>query len=157
LNESVFRQVMGHLPTGVTIVAGYDADGAIGMAANSVTSVSLDPPLVLFCPAKSSRTWPLIRASGMFCVNVMAGHHEAATRRFSLRGIDRFEGIDYTEKPCGPALTDAVAWIECTIQDEHEAGDHTIVVAQVQRLETSSSEARPLVFFRGAYGTFTEA
>jgi 3-hydroxy-9,10-secoandrosta-1,3,5(10)-triene-9,17-dione monooxygenase reductase component len=70
-----FRQVLGHLPTGVTVITAWAEHEPTGMAANSVTSVSLDPPLVLFCPAKSSTTWPHIRQSGRFCVNVMAGHH----------------------------------------------------------------------------------
>lgn len=151
-----FRSVLAHLPTGVTVITAYGEDGTpVGMAANSVTSVSLDPPLILFCPAKSSTTWPSIRAASGFCVNVMAGHHEEVTRRFAAKGIDRFAGLEYTERPTGPALDDAVAWIECRPQDEHDAGDHTIVVARVVAIEaTAGAEAAALVFFRGAYGSF---
>lgn len=150
-----FRQVLGHLPTGVTVITAYGENGVVGMAANSVTSVSLDPPLVLFCPAKSSTTWPTIRAAAGFCVNVMAGHHEEVTRRFAARGIDRFSGIKYTSRPTGPALADAVAWIECHPYDEHDAGDHTIVVARVVGIEAASSrDVDALVFFRGGYGSF---
>jgi flavin reductase (DIM6/NTAB) family NADH-FMN oxidoreductase RutF len=123
------------------------------MAANSVTSVSLDPPLILFCPAKSSGTWPEIRHHGCFCVNVMAGHHEAAVRQFAVKGVDRFEGVTWTRRATGPALDDALAWIECEIRDEHDAGDHTIVVAQVASLEAASA-GTPLVFFQGRYGRF---
>jgi len=79
-----FRHV-GHLATGVTVITAYGLDGPSGMAANSVTSVSLDPPLVLFCPAKSSTTWPRLRTAGGFCINVMAGHHEEVTRRFASK------------------------------------------------------------------------
>jgi flavin reductase (DIM6/NTAB) family NADH-FMN oxidoreductase RutF len=150
---SVFRHVLGHLPTGVTVLTAYTNDGVAAMAANSLTSVSLDPPLVLMCPARSSTTWPSIRDARRFCVNVMAGHHEATCRRFAAKGADRFDGVEWHERPTGPALDDAVAWIECQIRDEHDAGDHTIVVADVLDVH-ANSEARPLVFFRGAYGTF---
>ena len=149
-----FRQVLGHLATGVTVVTAYGPDGPVGMAANSVTSVSLDPPLVLVCPAKSSTTWPAIRAAGEFCVNVMAGHHEEICRRFALQGVDRFAGVAWSERAAGPALDDAVAWVECAIRDEHDAGDHTIVVASVLGLG-AAEDAAPLVFFRGRYGTFS--
>jgi 3-hydroxy-9,10-secoandrosta-1,3,5(10)-triene-9,17-dione monooxygenase reductase component len=155
ISQRQFRDVLGHLPTGVTVVTAYTPDGPTGMAANSVTSVSLDPALILFCPGKSSTTWPAIRNSHEFCVNVMAGHHEAVTRQFALKGADRFAGIDYVDRSTGPGLCDAVAWIECRLRNEHDAGDHTIVVAEVVAIEASADVA-PLVFFRGRYGTFWE-
>lgn len=155
ITGEAFRQVLGHLPTGVTVITAWKDDEPTGMAANSVTSVSLDPPLVLFCPAKSSTTWPGIRDSGRFCVNVMAGHHAEATRRFALKGADRFDGVSFVERPAGPGLMDAVAWIECAIHEEYDAGDHTIVVAGVLALEATGDPAEPLVFYRGQYGTFS--
>jgi flavin reductase (DIM6/NTAB) family NADH-FMN oxidoreductase RutF len=148
-----FRHVLGHLPTGVAVVAAKSALGPIGMAANSVTSVSLDPPLILFCAAATSSTWPAIRAQGRFCVNIMGQQHEEITRRFSLKGVDRFAGIDFNDRPAGPGLTEALAWIDCAVDGEHEAGDHTIVVARVLAVEASGS-GEPLVFFRGQYGSF---
>jgi flavin reductase (DIM6/NTAB) family NADH-FMN oxidoreductase RutF len=156
ITGDAFRRVLGHLPTGVTVITTHGDGGPVGMAANSVTSVSLEPPLILFCPAKSSTTWPSIREVGAFCINIMAGHHEELTRRFSWKGVDRFTGIDYGDGPCGPILADAVGWIDCAIRDEHDAGDHTIVVAGVSRIE-AAAEASPLVFFRGVYGTFRGA
>lgn len=151
-----FRSVLSHLPTGVTVITAYGEDGApLGMAANSVTSVSLDPPLILLCPAKSSTTWPAIRAASGFCINVMAGHHEEVTRRFAAKGVDRWAGLEYAERPTGPALEGAVAWIECRPHAEHDAGDHTIVVGRVVAIEAASSaDAEALVFFRGSYGSF---
>lgn len=155
IDPAHFRNVLAHLPTGVTVITAHGPDGPVGMAANSVTSVSLDPPLILFCPAKASTTWPKLRAAETFCVNVMAGHHEELTRRFALRETDRFAGLDYERRPSGPALSDAVAWIECRLRDEHDAGDHTIVVADVLAIEaTSAADLDPLVFFRGRYGSF---
>ncbi len=123
------------------------------MSANSLTSVSLDPPLLLVCPAKSSETWPAIREGGKFCVNVMASHHEPTVRRFAVRGVDRFEGSSYHDRSSGPALDDAIAWIDCELLHEHDAGDHTIAVCAVIGLE-NAAEGEPLVFFRGRYGTF---
>jgi 3-hydroxy-9,10-secoandrosta-1,3,5(10)-triene-9,17-dione monooxygenase reductase component len=148
-----FREVLGHLPTGVTAVTAHGPDGPVGMAANSVTSVSLDPPLILLCPGKSSTTWPSVRASGRFCVNVMAAHHEDVCRRFAAKGATRFAGVDWHERPAGPALDDALAWIECSLREEHDAGDHVIAVADVLAIDAREVRA-PLVFFRGRYGTF---
>jgi len=149
-----FRQVLGHLPTGVTVVSAHGAAGPVGMAANSVTSVSLEPPLMLFCPAKSSTTWPPIRDSGRFTVNVFAAHHEEMSRRFSARGVDRFEGVAWHPGDAGPVLDEAIAWIECTIDAIHEGGDHLIVVGAVDELGIRDAEVEPLVFFRGRYGSF---
>lgn len=138
----------------MTVITAFGADGEpTGMAANSVTSLSLDPPLILFCPARSSTTWPKIRAAGRFCVNVMAGHHEETTRRFALKDTERFAGVAYAERPTGPGLAEAVAWIECEIADEFDGGDHTIVTGRVVGLE-GVPDVEPLVFFRGRYGSF---
>jgi 3-hydroxy-9,10-secoandrosta-1,3,5(10)-triene-9,17-dione monooxygenase reductase component len=157
VNPEHFRGVLSHLPTGVSIVTAYTPDGPVGMAANSVTSVSLRPPLVLFCPARTSTTWPRIREAGSFCISVMAGNHAELTRRFAARSVDRFGGVEYVSRPAGPALSDALAWIECHLQDEHGAGDHTIAVAVVLALESAPELFDPLVFFRGAYGSFRES
>jgi 3-hydroxy-9,10-secoandrosta-1,3,5(10)-triene-9,17-dione monooxygenase reductase component len=153
ITGETFRQVLGHLPTGVTVITADTRDGRAGMTANSVTSVSLEPPLILFCPAKSSATWPLIRDAGRFCVNVMASHHQELTRAFARKGVDRFAGVEVVERAAGPALSDAVAWLDCDLYDEHDAGDHTVVLARVLELEAQSDRS-PLVFFQGRYGTF---
>lgn len=155
MTQREFRRVLGHLPTGVTVITGQGDTGPAGMAANSVTSVSLDPPLVLFCPSRSSETWPELRHAGRFTINVMAHHHGELTVRFAAKGIDRFAGLDCLEGAAGPRLRDAIAWIDCGLRDEHDAGDHTIVVADVLAIQSGSEEAlKPLVFFRGSYGTF---
>lgn len=153
LDPSLYRQVLGHLPTGVTVVAAGGPAGPVGMAANSVTSVSLDPPLILVCPSMTSETWPAVRASGRFCVSVMAAHHEDVCRRFAVKGADRFRDADWHERASGPALDDALAWIDCSLREEHDAGDHLIAVADVLAIDARET-APPLVFFRGRYGTF---
>jgi 3-hydroxy-9,10-secoandrosta-1,3,5(10)-triene-9,17-dione monooxygenase reductase component len=156
IDSARLRHVLGHLPTGVAIIAALTDVGPVWMAANSVASVSLDPPLILFCPSQSSTTWPDIRAAGCFCINVMASQHEETTRRFARKGVDRFAGVDYRERSTGPGLTDALAWIDCRIDAEHDAGDHRIVVARVLTFEAAPA-GDPLVFFRGRYGSFRDA
>ena len=148
-----FRHVLGHLPTGACVITTVDQGGApIGLSCNSFTSVSLAPPLVSFCPARSSTTWPLMRPSGRFAVNVLAEGQEELCRRFALRGADRFAEVEWAPSVRGnPLLAGALAWLDCEIYAEHEAGDHTIVVASVLDLETRSADG-PLIFFRGAYG-----
>lgn len=150
---SEFRHVLGHLPTGVTVITAYTREGPTGMAANSVTAVSLEPPLILLCPARSSATWPLIRAARQFCVSVLAAHQEGVARGFAARGADRFAGIGWHPRRGGPALDDAVAWIDAELLQEHDAGDHTIAVARVVAVDASAGRV-PLVFFRGGYGQF---
>jgi 3-hydroxy-9,10-secoandrosta-1,3,5(10)-triene-9,17-dione monooxygenase reductase component len=154
LDSTHFREVLGHLPTGVTVITANGRQGPVGMAANSVTSLSLEPALILFCPARSSTTWPLLREAKRWCVNVMAGHHEELTRQFAIKDHDRFAGVRYSDRPFGPGLDDAVAWIECELYEEHDGGDHTIVVSRVVAIE-AAAEVQPLVFFRGSYGTFS--
>jgi 3-hydroxy-9,10-secoandrosta-1,3,5(10)-triene-9,17-dione monooxygenase reductase component len=150
------RRVLGHYATGVCIVAAFDGDAPVGMAVNSMTSVSLDPPLVLICPAKASTTWPGIRGVGEFCVSVMAGHHEQVSRGFAAAGRDRFDGIEWHPRMGGPAIDGAIAWLDCKVEAEHPAGDHTIVLARLLAVEAQDPVATPLVFFRGRYGTFVE-
>jgi len=150
-----FRKVLGRLPTGVVAVCAQHRDGPVGMACNSFTSVSLDPALVSFSVAVSSTTWPLVRECGRLCVNVLAAHHSTVARRFSLRGEDRFEGLGLHPRVGGPGLDDAVAWIDCEIESELDAGDHVIVLARVLALE-SRPDAEALLFWDGRYGAFTE-
>jgi flavin reductase (DIM6/NTAB) family NADH-FMN oxidoreductase RutF len=152
-----FRRCMGRLPTGVTIItADHPASGPTGMAVSSFTSVSLDPPLVLVCPARSSETWPQIRESGSFCANVLADHQEELCRSFARKGVDRFLDVPWHARSTGPGLDEAAAWLECVIRDEHQAGDHTIVVAEVVGLDVADGPW-PLVFYRGSYGRLADA
>lgn len=148
-----YRRVLGHLPTGVVAITADHPDGPVGMACNSFTSVSMSPPLVSFCPAHSSVSWPLIRSVGRFCVNVMAIHHEPVSRQFARSGADKFGGLGYHARPGGPALDDSLAWIDCEIEAEHEAGDHLIVVGRVRAFQ-AQPDVSPLVFWRGVYGGF---
>jgi len=155
IDAAHFRQVLGHFATGVTIVTAMDGDEPVGVAANSFTSVSLDPPLVAFCAAHESTTWPRIQAGGVFCVNILEEDQEDICRLFATRGADRFRSIGWRRAPQtgSPVLSDVLAWLDCRIEAEHQAGDHVIAVARVLELE-SSHRGRPLLFYRGGYGRF---
>jgi len=148
-----FRTVLGHFATGVTVVTGQGDEAPLGLAANAFTSVSLDPPLVLVCMARTSTTWPKIRRSGAFVVNFLSERQEEISRRFGDRGGDRFAGLGWKPGDTGsPIFSDALAFVECRIEAEHAAGDHVIVVGRVVDLGVIQ-EGRPLIFWRGGYGS----
>lgn len=146
-----FRQVLGHFPTGVCAVTTLAGDEPVGLAIGSFFSASLEPPLVAFCIGGSSVTWPLIRESGRFCVNVLRDDQEELSRVFGSKEANKFAGVGWDRSPLGsPRLSGALAWIDCEIDASHTVGDHEIVVGAVKDLAVNS-EGRPLVFFRGGY------
>lgn len=155
IDGATFRRVLGHYPTGVCVVTAIDPDGAAsGMVVGSFTSVSLDPPLVAFLPDKSSTSWPRIERAGRFCVNVLASDQGDLCRRFASKGEDKFAGLAHRVSANGsPVLDGVVAWIDCTLDAVHEAGDHYIVLGRVHELDISRPD-QPLLFFRGKYGNF---
>ncbi len=137
----------------MVVISGTVEGEPIGLAIGSFTSLSLDPPLVLFCVDKDSRSWPAIAEGGVFCVNVLADDQAALARRFATRGTDRFDGVGRWLAPSGsPILEQALAWIDCAIERVDEGGDHWIVIGRVTGLSVER-EAQPLVFFRGRYGS----
>jgi len=155
IDQSHFRSVLGHYPTGVCVVTGRtDGQTATGLVIGTFSSVSLKPPMVGFYPARESGSWGQIREGGRFCVNVLGADQMDLSRKFATRGGDKFQGVSHRTSPHGLAiLDDVMATIECDIVDEREAGDHTVVLGQVIALEIMRS-ADPLLFFRGEYGTF---
>jgi len=153
-DPATYRTVLGHFATGVVIVTAIDGDEPVGMACNSFTSVSLDPPLVLFCAAKSSTTWPRIQAAGKWAANVLDDDGEEICRLFAQKGADRFARIAYSPGRTGsPILEDALAFADCETLVEHDAGDHVIVVGRVIELGYQP-EGKPLLFYRGGYGRY---
>jgi len=155
IDAAVYRRVLGHYPTGVCVVTAMLEDGKrAGMVVGSFTSVSLNPPLVGFFPDVSSSSWPQIEAAGKFCVNILASDQKDLCRRFSAKGEDKFAGLSHRVSANGsPVLDGVVAWIDCTLDKVHEAGDHYIVLGLVQELDIIRPE-QPLLFFRGGYGSF---
>lgn len=154
-DQARMRQIMGHFATGVTIVTAVDGDEPVGLTAQSFTSLSLDPPLILFCPGKTSSTWPRIKQAGSFCVNILGQAQEAICRTFAASGTDKFAGVTWTPSDVtgAPVLDDVLAWVDCTLEAEHDAGDHIIVVGRVVDL-SMEQEGKPLLFYRGGFGTF---
>ncbi|CAN5191245.1 flavin reductase family protein [soil metagenome] len=150
-----FRLVLGHYPTGVVVITAVVDDEPVGLAIGSFASVSLDPPLVLFCVHRLSASWARITGAGVFCVNVLAEDQEQLSRTFAARGVDRFEGVGWRPGGTGaPILDDVIAWMECEIERVEEAGDHVVVVGRVVDLDVERPGG-PLVFFRGGYGRYT--
>ncbi len=138
----------------MTVVTCLSAGQPLGLAVNSFTSVSLRPPLVAFCVARSSATWRSLREVGTFCVNILREDQEAISRVFATSGLDRFQGVGWRAAPSGaPVLSGVLAWIDCTVEAEYEAGDHLIVVGRVRELDLAHA-GRPLLFYRGGYGRF---
>lgn len=154
-NSRYFRDVLGNVPTAVVAITAMDVDGQpTGMTVGSFISVSLDPPLVAFLPDKSSSTFPKIRESGRFCANILTANQEDVCRQLSLKGVDKFARLRWEESALGtPHLAGAIGWIDCTISDIHDAGDHFIVVGAVDSLRADHRDS-PLIFLRGGYGRF---
>jgi 3-hydroxy-9,10-secoandrosta-1,3,5(10)-triene-9,17-dione monooxygenase reductase component len=152
VDPRLMREVLGHFASGVTVVTADTEDGPIGFTCQSFSSLSLDPPLIAFAPARTSQTWPRLRAMGRFCVNVLAEGQDAVSQNFARSGADKFAGVAWTPSPHGsPVLDDVVAWIDGELWAEYDGGDHTIVVARVLDLG-AHPDRRPLLFHRGTYG-----
>jgi 3-hydroxy-9,10-secoandrosta-1,3,5(10)-triene-9,17-dione monooxygenase reductase component len=145
-----FRQVLGHFCTGVTVVTTSAPDGPAGFACQAFAALSLDPPLVLFCPSRTSATWPLIERAGHFCANVLADGQQELARRFGITGTDKFAGVTWSPSPSGPILDGALTWVGCAVEAVHEAGDHFLVTGRVTALGPGRA-GRPLLFYRGRY------
>jgi 3-hydroxy-9,10-secoandrosta-1,3,5(10)-triene-9,17-dione monooxygenase reductase component len=155
-----FRQALGRFCTGVTVVTAMDGAVPVGFACQAFAALSLDPPLVLFCPGKTSRSWPVIERAGSFCVNVLTRAQRHISTVFGTAGTDKFAGIRWTPAPSGaPALSGVLTWIDCALENVHEAGDHYVVIGRVTALrdehehehEHGDRDEWPLLFFRGAY------
>jgi 3-hydroxy-9,10-secoandrosta-1,3,5(10)-triene-9,17-dione monooxygenase reductase component len=157
VDANAYRKVLGHFCTGVTVVAAMGPEEPVGFACQSFAALSLDPPLVLFCPGKGSRTWPLIEAAGSFCVNVLAHDQQDVSAVFGRAGADKFSSVTWSPAPSGaPVLDGVLAWIDCTIERVLDGGDHHIVVGRVTTLAETAG-IRPLLFYRGAYTATEEA
>jgi 3-hydroxy-9,10-secoandrosta-1,3,5(10)-triene-9,17-dione monooxygenase reductase component len=149
IEPRVFRRVLGHFLTGVAVVSTMDRNEPVGLTVGSFFSISLDPPLVGFCAANTSKTWPIIKRAGRFCVNVLAADQEAVCRKFAGTGTNQFDGLTWATSDGGcPRLDNVIAWIDCDIEVIHEGGDHEICVGLVRALG-DDRRWPPLPFFRG--------
>ena len=146
-----FRQLLGRFATGVTVVTAVDGQRRpFGMTASSLSSVSLEPPLILLAIEKIAAIHPVVTTGSRFVVNILAADQEALSRRFAQKGDDRFEGIGYAESPDGvPVLDGVLAHLECERWAIHDAGDHTLLIGRVTG--GNAEDGRPLCYFRGGY------
>jgi flavin reductase (DIM6/NTAB) family NADH-FMN oxidoreductase RutF len=146
-----FRSVMGNLATGVTVVTVTTPDGPVGMTANAVTSLSLEPVLLLVCFANDARTLPAVRETGRFGVNVLAAGQADLARLFASKTPERekFAGVAHTVHDGIPVIEGVLAWVGCRLEQLVPGGDHTIGIGAVEAAETGAGE--PLLWFRGSY------
>jgi 3-hydroxy-9,10-secoandrosta-1,3,5(10)-triene-9,17-dione monooxygenase reductase component len=153
LDPRAFRDTLGHFASGITIISGVDDEGPIGFTCQSFYSVSMDPPLISFSVMTNSTTYPRIRETGKFAVNVLSHHQHDVSSQFARKGTDKWAGVSWEPTAEGnPVINDTLMWLDCDIWAEHEAGDHLIVIGRVK--ETSPAEwhrHEPLLFFKGAY------
>jgi len=149
-----YRQVLGHFPTGVTVITAMTAGGPVGMAIGSFASLSLDPPQILFCAGQQSSSWPKVREVGSFCVNLLAEDQEGVCRVFASKADDKFAEIGWKRSGTGsPLLEGVLGYIDCTLETVVASGDHDIAIGAVTDLDVMH-EGGPLLFFRGGYGRF---
>ncbi len=154
-DDRFFRDVLGRYPTGVVAITACSDGEPIGMVVGSFTSVSIDPALVSYLPARTSSSYAKLREGTRFCVNVLSDQQEDVCRAFATRkGAAKFADVAWTLSPLGsPMLDGALAWIDCVVESEIEAGDHYIVVGRVEGLEVANP-GLPLIFHQGGYGGF---
>lgn len=147
-----YRQVLGHFPTGVTVITAMTDEGPAGMAIGSFSSLSLDPALVLFSATKTSASWSKLRGAGKFCVNILADDQEDISRVFGSKADDKFSEIGWRRSGNGaPLINGVLAYIDCDLHSVLDGGDHDIIIGAVTDLDVKH-EGGALVFFRGGYG-----
>jgi 3-hydroxy-9,10-secoandrosta-1,3,5(10)-triene-9,17-dione monooxygenase reductase component len=152
-DQARFREVLGHFATGITIVTATDEGEPVGFSCQSFAALSLDPPMVILAPAKSSTSWPRIARAGSFCVNILGEHQEAVCRAFAVSGGDKFDGVDWSPGVTGSPLIDgSLATVECTLGAIYEGGDHELVTGHVVDMEIG--QGSPLLFYRSGFGRF---
>jgi flavin reductase (DIM6/NTAB) family NADH-FMN oxidoreductase RutF len=148
-----FRAAMGHFATGVTVVTATGHEGPVGMTANAVCSLSLDPLLLLVCFDNEARTLRVVRERRRFGVNVLAGGQEPLARLFAskLPEAEKFSEVPHSVHDGVPVIEGVLAWVACDLERLVDGGDHTIGIGAVTAAETGGGE--PLLWYRGAYRT----
>lgn len=159
-----FRDVLGLFCTGITVVTGFGDGHPVGLTCQSFASVSLEPPLVMFCPARTSQGWPVMQDSGAFCANILGAGQRQLSEDMATKGAHKFDGVAWRPAPTGsPVLAGVLGYVDCVVEQVHEAGDHYIVVGRVRALgvgdlgQGGSSASGPLLFHRGTYTRLGES
>ncbi|MDO5030619.1 MAG: flavin reductase family protein [Corynebacterium sp.] len=157
LDEMSIRGALSEFTTGVTIVATEDDGEKYGFACQSFSSLSLNPPMILFTVMKTSRSWPHIKKTGTFSVNVLAEDQEAISAAFGRRNGEKFNTGQWSRSELGnPLLRGCSVWIDCNVADVHEGGDHWIVTANIVAIGVRD-EVNPLIYHRGSYARVAHA
>ncbi len=153
IDPRTFRSVLGQFCTGITVITTMHDDAPVGFACQSFAALSLEPPLVLFCPTKVSRSWQAIEATGSFCVNILHENQKDVSARFGSREPDKFADIDWTPSKLGlPIIEGTLGHIDCTVHSVIDAGDHFVVFGAVHSLsDVPRQKPRPLLFYQGQY------
>lgn len=147
----LLRDAFGCFATGVTVITSQSPSGErVGLTANSFTSLSLDPPLLLFCPANGASALPVLRESGRFAINILDFDGQAVADRFTRKGIDRFGAHEWQDWDGVPVLSSAKAAFACTLHADHDGGDHRIIVGRVTQLALDQGR-EPLLYLHGRY------
>ncbi|WP_375423714.1 flavin reductase family protein [uncultured Friedmanniella sp.] len=152
VDPAELRRVLSHFCSGIVVVTGMGADGPAGFTCQAFSALSLDPPLVLFTPQRTSTSWPLIQRSGRFSVNVLEAGQEPISNAFARSGTDKFADVGWRLGPYGnPVLDGVLAAIECELYETHDGGDHLIVVGRVLGMVEHPDATAPLLYFRSRY------
>ena len=155
-DDRALRDAMSNFCTGVVVATSVFEGAPVGFAAQSFISLSLDPPLVALCPAKTSSSWPKISASGQFGINILSASQKSICEAMAQSGGDKFAAFDWVRGNTGvPIFTGIIGCVECALIAEYEAGDHIIAVGAVKDFQILDESAAPLLFFRGAYGAIS--
>lgn len=153
-----YRRIMGSFATGVTIVTTAHDGELAGMTANAVSSVSLEPIMLLFCADKKSRTHDVIDAGGVFAVNLLTQEMQELSNRFARPGMSQdqqFGDVQYTSATTGsPILEGNMGWFDCRVVHRHAGGDHTIFVGEV--VDAQYADGEPLIYYRGSYNRLAQ-
>lgn len=159
IDPKLFRQLLGCFPTGVAVITTCGPDGRpAGLTCNSFSSVSLDPPLVLFSLRKASSLLKVFEQAGAFAINVLSQRQDIISGRFASGKIeDKFEGLSWNSGLLGmPIIDECLVSFECTVYASHEAGDHSVFIGQVRHMKAGTSD-QALVFYKGAYMMLAES
>jgi 3-hydroxy-9,10-secoandrosta-1,3,5(10)-triene-9,17-dione monooxygenase reductase component len=151
LSSADFRHVMSHFCTGVVVVTAALDGVPVGLTCQSFVAVSLEPPLVLFCAAHSSTSWPKVRSAGRFCANVLSSSQREIGETFAQTSVDKFAGVQWSPSTLGsPAIAGCLAHVDCVIDEVRSAGDHDVVIGAVRDLRVGDAGA-PLLYYKSSF------
>lgn len=152
-DEADLRRVFGRFPTGVTALCAIDRGMPVGMTASAFVAISITPPLVSVCIKHGSATWRQLRDLDRIGISFLGAGHAATARQLAKKGDDRFRGLDYASTSDGAVfLSDASAWLDCTVEQEIAAGDHDIILFRLHRTATADG-VMPLIFHASDFHT----